>query len=145
MAEIKNILCAVDFSEISTKVADYTGLLAKALNASVTVIHVAPSLAPFVGLHGSQSSMEDFIRETVSKAEQSMDSFIRENFSDVEVSGTILSGYADEEILKFVKHGSVDLIILGTHGRRGMDKVLFGSVAERVVKSASIPVLTIRP
>jgi len=145
MAQIKKIMCAVDFSEMSAKVAAYTQLLARALDASVNVVHVAPSHAPFVGLHGSQSAIEGFLEETVSRAEKTMNSFIKDNFSDTEVTSNILSGYADEEILKFVRDGNVDIIIMGTHGRRGMDRVLFGSVAERVVKTAPIPVLTIRP
>ncbi len=145
MATIQSILCAVDFSEMSPKVASYARLLARSLNASVTVFHVAPTVAPLVGYHGSQSSFEEFLKENMNKAENTMKSFIGENFSDVAVDGKISSGYAEEEILRIVKDEKIDMIIMGTHGRRGIDKIIFGSVAERVVKSSPIPVLTIRP
>ncbi len=145
MATIKSIMCAVDFSDISAKVAAYTKLLAKAFNASVKVVYVAPSLSQYVGFHVPPTSIENFVGEIVSGAEKTMDSFVQEHFSDIEVSGRVLSGYAAEEILNFAKAEDVDMIIMGTHGRKGIDRVLFGSVAEKIVKSASIPVMTIRP
>jgi len=145
MAEIKHIMCAVDFSEMSAKVAAYTQYLAKSLNASVKVVYVAPSLSQYVGFHVPPTSIENFVGEIVSGAEKTMDSFIQENFSEIDVAGKVISGYAAEEILGFAKEEGIDLIIMGTHGRKGIDRVLFGSVAEKIVKSASIPVMTIRP
>jgi len=145
MAEIKHIMCAVDFSEMSAKVAAYTQILAKSLNASVKVVYVAPSLSQYVGFHVPPTSIENFVGEIVSGAEKTMDSFIQENFSEIDVAGKVISGYAAEEILGFAKEEGIDLIIMGTHGRKGIDRVLFGSVAEKIVKSASIPVMTIRP
>lgn len=145
MAEVKRIMCAVDFSEMSAKVAAYTQVLAKALNASVKVVYVAPSLSQYVGFHVPPTSIENFVGEIVSGAEKTMDSFIQENFSEVDVQGTVLSGYAAEEILNYAADEKMGMIIMGTHGRKGIDRVLFGSVAEKIVKSASIPVMTIRP
>lgn len=145
MATIKNIMCAVDFSEMSAKVASYTQLLGKSLNASVKVVYVAPSLSQYVGFHVPPTSIENFVGEIVSGAEKTMDAFIQENFTDIEVSGKVLSGYAAEEILNFAKDENIDMIVMGTHGRKGIDRVLFGSVAEKIVKAASMPVMTIRP
>ncbi len=145
MINIKNIMCAVDFSEMSSKVASYAQLLAKSLNASVKVVYVAPSLSQYVGFHVPPTSIENFVGEIVTGAEKTMDSFIQENFSDIDVVGKVLSGYAAEEILNFAHDENADMIIMGTHGRKGIDRVLFGSVAEKIVKSASIPVMTIRP
>ncbi len=145
MTKIKNIMCAVDFSEMSAKVASYAQLLSKSLNAPVKVVYVAPSLSQYVGFHVPPTSIENFVGEIVSGAEKTMDSFIQENFSDIDVSGRVLSGYAAEEILNYAGEENIDLIIMGTHGRKGIDRVLFGSVAEKIVKSASIPVMTIRP
>jgi nucleotide-binding universal stress UspA family protein len=145
MVDIRNIMCAVDFSEMSPKVASYVLLLAKSLNASVKVVHVAPSLSQYVGFHGSPSSIEGFVEEIVSEAEKKMEAFIQEHLSEINVTGKVISGYADEEILSLAGQGDTDLIVMGTHGRRGIDRVLFGSVAERVVKKSPVPVLTIRP
>ncbi|WP_291323716.1 universal stress protein [Desulfonatronospira sp.] len=145
MAEVKKILCAVDFSEMSSRVADYAQTLAKPLNSAVKVVYVAPSLSQYVGFHVPPTSIENFVGEIVSGAEKTMDIFIQENFTDIEATGQVLTGYAAEEILKYAEKEGLDMIIMGTHGRKGIDRILFGSVAEKIVKAAPIPVLTIRP
>ena len=145
MAEVKKILCAVDFSDMSSKVADYAQTIAKSMNSTVKVVYVAPSLSQYVGFHVPPTSIENFVGEIVSGAEKTMDIFIQENFSESEATGQVLTGYAAEEILKYADQENMDMIIMGTHGRKGIDRVLFGSVAEKIVKSAPIPVLTIRP
>lgn len=145
MALIKNIMCAVDFSEMSAKVASYTQTLAKSLDASVKVVYVAPSLSQYVGFHVPPTSIENFVGEIVTGAEKTMDTFVEENFSEVDVAGKVLSGYAAEEILNYADNENIDMIIMGTHGRKGIDRVLFGSVAEKIVKAAKMPVMTIRP
>ncbi|MFN2341885.1 MAG: universal stress protein [Desulfonatronovibrio sp.] len=145
MAQIKNIMCAVDFSEMSAKVASYTQTLSKSLGASVKVVYVAPSLSQYVGFHVPPTSIENFVGEIVTGAEKTMDTFVEENFSEIDVTGKVLSGYAAEEILNYADSENIDIIIMGTHGRKGIDRVLFGSVAEKIVKAAKMPVMTIRP
>lgn len=145
MALIKNIMCAVDFSEMSAKVASYTQTLAKSLDASVKVVYVAPSLSQYVGFHVPPTSIENFVGEIVTGAEKTMDTFVEENFSEIDAAGKVLSGYAAEEILNYADSENIDMIIMGTHGRKGIDRVLFGSVAEKIVKAAKMPVMTIRP
>lgn len=145
MKDIKNILCAVDFSEMSPKVAKYAQHLAKSLQASVKVLYVAPSLSQYVGFHVPPASIENFVGEIVTGAEKSMETFVQENFEGVPAEGDVVSGYAAEEILDYAQEKDMDMIVMGTHGRKGIDRVLFGSVAEKVVKSAKMPVLTIRP
>ena len=145
MKEIKKILCAVDLSEHSKDVAEYAVLLAKGLNASVVVVYTAPSLSQYVGFHVPPNTIENFVGEIVSGAEKSMESFVAENFAGVTATGKVLIGYAAEEILAHAKEEEVDIIVMGTHGRKGIDRILFGSVAEKVVKNADMPVLTVRP
>ena len=144
MKEIKKILCAVDLSEHSKEVADYAVLLAKGLKASVLVVYTAPSLSQYVGFHVPPNTIENFVGEIVTGAEKSMESFVAENFVGVEAKGQVLIGYAAEEILNRAREEKADLIVMGTHGRKGIDRILFGSVAEKVVKNADMPVLTVR-
>ena len=74
-----------------------------------------------------------------------MAEFVAKHFEGVEVEADVVVGYATEEILAAAdKHGA-DIIVMGTHGRKGIDRILFGSVAEKVVTQSRIPVLTIRP
>lgn len=145
MREIKKILCAVDLSEHSKAVAEYAVLLAKKLDASVLVVYTAPSLSQYVGFHVPPNTIENFVGEIVTGAEKSMEDFVAENFSEVKAASQVRVGYAAEEILNRAHEENVDIIVMGTHGRKGIDRILFGSVAEKVVKNADMPVLTVRP
>ena len=133
--KIEKILCAVDLSDHSKEVAAYAALLAKKMGATVTVVYTAPSLSQYVGFHVPPNTIENFVGEIVTGAEKSMEAFVQENFS----------GYAAEEIINRAHEENVDVIVMGTHGRKGIDRILFGSVAEKVVKNADMPVLTVRP
>ena len=145
MKEIKKILCPVDLSENSVELAEYASTLAKALGVEVCVLYVAPTLSQYVGFHVPPSSIENFVGEIVDGAVKNMEKFVAENFSGVKASGKVITGYAAEEILHYATEIDADIIILATHGRRGIDRVLFGSVAEKVVKNALQAVLTIHP
>jgi len=57
----------------------------------------------------------------------------------------VVAGDASEEIINYIESQGIDLIIMGTHGRKGLDKVMFGSVAERGVKTSPVPVLVVNP
>ncbi len=145
MAGIKKILCAVDFSDHSPQVAEYASLVGGCGGAQITVLYVAPSLSQYVGFHVPPSSIESFVGEIVTGAEDTMNQFIKDNFTDGNVVGKVVTGYPAEEILAVAESENVDMIVMGTHGRKGIDRILFGSVAEKIVKSSSAPVLTVRP
>ena len=145
MQDIKKILCPVDLSENSVELAEYASTLAKALGAEVCVLYVAPTLSQYVGFHVPPSSIENFVGEIVDGAVKNMEKFVAENFSGVKASGKVITGYAAEEILHYATEIDADVIIMATHGRRGIDRFLFGSVAEKVVKNALQAVLTIHP
>lgn len=145
MQPFSRILCTVDLSEHSKIVAEYASMLAKTMDAQVDVLYVAPTLSQYVGFHVPPSSIENFVGEIVEGAEKSMETFVAENFQGLKATGKVVTGYAAEEIILYANTMQVDLIIMGTHGRKGLDRVLFGSVAEKVVKTAKQPVLTIRP
>ena len=145
MVAIKTILCALDFSEVSPKVAEYARTLAQACGARIVALYVAPSLTQYVEFHVQASYIDDFVTGIVSGATDTMDSFIKEYFPGVTVESRVVSGYAAEEIVSVAEEVGADLIVLGTHGRKGIDKILFGSVAEKVIKTAKVPVLSMRP
>ena len=144
--QLDKILCSVDLSDHSKQVAEYAVMLARAAEAKLLVVYVAPSLLHYAGFHVSAHAIDQFADELVTGAEQAMKDFVTENFSGLaDVQSKVLVGYAAEEILAQAEQEKVDLIVMGTHGRKGVDRILFGSVAEKVVKSAKQPVLTIRP
>jgi len=86
--------------------------------------------------------VENFENEIVLGAETKMEEFFRSIFRP---KTKILIGDIAEEILNYIKLEEIDLVIIGTHGRKGMDRIIFGSVAERVIKSAPVPVLSVNP
>jgi len=145
MVEIKKILCAVDFSDSGNKISEYAKTLALKHNAKLIVLYAAPSLSQYVGFHVPPNSIENFVGEIVTGAEKTMETYLGENFPEMDVEGKVVTGYAAEEILKTAEEEDVDMVVMGTHGRTGIDRILFGSVAEKVVKSSPKPVLTIRP
>ncbi|WP_022661153.1 universal stress protein [Paucidesulfovibrio longus] len=145
MPDIKKILCAVDFSEHSGNVAAYARTLAEAFDADIVCIYVAPSLSQYVGFKVPASSIDEFVGEIVSGAESTMEEFLGKHFSGLNAAGKVATGYAAEEVLQYALEEKVDMIVMGTHGRKGIDRILFGSVAEKVVKSAKCPVVTVRP
>lgn len=145
MANVKRVLCAVDFSDYSSKVAEYASMIAGCSGGTVVVLYVAPSLSQYVGFHVPPSSIENFVGEIVTGAEDTMTEFVKDNFKDLTTVGKVVTGYPAEEILSIAEAEKCDMIVMGTHGRKGIDRILFGSVAEKVVKSSKVPVLTVRP
>ena len=84
--------------------------------------------------------------EIVLGAETKMDEFVEAFFNSIIRPKTkILIGDIIEEIIKYIKAKGIDLVIIGTHGRKGMDRILLGSIADRVIKSAPVPVLSVNP
>ena len=144
-ATIKKILCAVDLSDHSAEVAEYAAFFASKCGAEVEVVSVAPTLSQYTGFKIPQSDIHAFVGEIVSGAQASMNGFVSQHFEGVQATGEVMVGYASDEILAKAKKDGADLIIMGTHGRKGIDRILFGSVAEKVVKNSTVPVLTIRP
>ena len=145
MKNFKKIICALDLSQHSALVAEYAVSMAKAFDAEIIAVYAAPALTQYVGFHVPPSSIENFVGEIVAGAEKTMEEFVAEHFKDVKATGKVVNGYAAEEILNLVESAGADLIIMGTHGRKGIDRILFGSVAEKIVKSSVVPVMTVRP
>lgn len=145
MPKLQKIICALDLSEHSKTVAEYACMLAKAMNASIVAVYAAPTLTQYTGFHVPPNTIDSFVGEIVSGAEKAMAQFVSENFEGVETKAEVVVGYAAEEILEVAAKEEADMIVMGTHGRKGIDRILFGSVAERVVKNSHLPVLTIRP
>lgn len=145
MTSVKKILCAIDLSDQSESVAEYAVMLAKLTGGKIVVVYVAPTLTQYTGFHVPPNTIDNFVGEIVSGAEKSMSDFVAQNFQGVEARGSVVVGYAAEEILAAATKEQSDIIVMGTRGRKGLDLFLFGSVAEKVVKNAPCPVLTIRP
>jgi len=143
MKPIKKIMVPVDFSECSDVAMQYAAMLARRLNASVFLVHV---IQPFTYGMTETFNLVDHYTALKTIAGPLLDQ-ARKKLSKqgVSVETDLLSGPAHHEILKKAGRAKADLIVMGTHGRTGVEHFLMGSVAEKVVRLSSCPVLTVRP
>ncbi len=143
--KIKNILLPTDFTEGARAALPYAVDLAKAYGAKLYIVHVIYDVSAATGLHVPHVSLDAMYEEMQKGAEKEIGKFGAEELSGLRDTETrILIGVPYEEILNFAQENGIDLIIMGTHGRSGLDRVIFGSTAEKVVRNASCPVLTVR-
>ncbi len=144
MVEIKKILFPVDFTASSDKVLPYVKLMADKLGSKIFLVHVVRGAEEFAGFEMGAAWYSSFEKELIDGAEKAMARFVEENALN-DASTTVIVGSAGEEIVKFAEENGIDMVIMGTHGRKGLEKIMFGSVAAEVVKKAKCPVLTVNP
>ncbi len=142
----KRILVPVDFSDASLAAVALANDLASSTGAHVSLLHVGvfPHFASVeLSMMGAAGpTLTRMSEEVAAKIEERLNALGEEHcHGDVEVSVTLREGYAPEEILAEVEERGCDLVIMGTHGRTGMQRVLLGSVADRVVRSCPVPVM----
>ena len=145
MKNFEKILIAIDFSENSEYAFEYALTLATQFQAELTILHVINEPVDLRGFYVPHISFEQLEKEIEEGAEKMMEKFCQTRMGDFSNYKTaIVTGIPYEEIIKKAEDTGSSLIVLGTHGRTGLDHLIFGSTAERVVRSASCPVLTIR-
>lgn len=146
MKEFKRILFPVDFSESSAKIVPYVQTVAKKFDSEIHILFVARILDYFTGIYVPAPSITTMEKDIIDGAEKRLYEFMDEYFRAFANTKTaVVAGDASEEIIKYIEDRHIDLVIMGTHGRKGLDKVIFGSVAERVVKTAPVPVMVVNP
>lgn len=146
MKKIDKILFGTDFSETSEYAFDYALTLAKEFKARLIVMHVINEPVDLRGFYVPHISFEKLEEEISAGAEKMMQKFCRTKIKEyANYECVITNGIPYEEILKKAQETGASMIVVGTHGRSGIDHLLFGSTAERVVRSAPCPVVTVRP
>jgi nucleotide-binding universal stress UspA family protein len=139
MLQLKTILHPTDFSEYSKAALEVAGALAHDHGAKLIVVHVVPRFVPVA----AESIAEALIPQDVEPLRKLLHE-TRPPQSDVAVRHILDEGDAAEEILRIANENQCDLIVMGTHGRRGLTRLVMGSVAERVTRSAPCAVVTTR-
>ncbi len=143
-ASPKRILVPLDFSETSMAAVTTAAVWARALHASVTLLHVVePVVYPeFYAVDLMPEDVMDRIRE---RSAQALDRIAAENLADIETSVRVAVGRAPEVILEEAGRGGHDLVILASRGLSPLEHLLLGSVADGVIRRSTAPVLTVRP
>jgi universal stress protein A len=141
--QIKSIVVATDFSDASKAALEYGSSLAHDSGATLYIVHVGR----FPGSHGGDPELAScgYLPES-DDWQQRRDQLnaIVPTVSDVRFERRYLQGDAADEIVDFAKRQKIDLIVMGTHGRTGLNQIVLGSVAEAVVMRAHCPVLTVK-
>lgn len=145
MLKIERILCPTDFSEFSDKAYDYAESLAQHYGSKLYLEHVVQPLPSAYPYYAFPDSVHEVFWHLRKHAERRLQNFIEAHARDgIQVEGVVQEAGIAESILGFAEKQTVDLIVMGTHGRRGADRLLLGSVTEKVLRKACCPVLAVR-
>ena len=150
---MKKILTALDYNPTAQKVAETGYALAKAMNAKTILFHVicdvtyysSLNYSPIMGF-GGFSSVDTVQTDTIEEIKKVAQTYLdksKHHLGDETIQTVVKNGDYGETILKTAKELDVDIIVMGTHSRRGLEKILVGSVAEKVLHHSLIPLFII--
>ena len=144
MFKIRRILCPIDLSETSKPAFEYAVALAAQLGAELELLHVY-QLPAYALPEGGLEILAGLEMELENRLQQQLDEFVKHSTEpSVKITTVLGTGVPYVEIIRAAKQRKADLIVIGTHGRTGLAHLLIGSVAERVIRTSEVPVLSIR-
>ena len=145
MAGYRRILMATDFSPASEAALEEAARLARESRATLWILHVyqnpAVNAVPYVP---AESHLQSLVAERTEAENRMQTLLVREGLRDLDIRTLVTKGLPGSQIVEAAIREKVDLIVMGTHGRRGVSRWLLGSVAAMVIAVAPCPVLTIR-
>ena len=144
---IERILFPTDFSELALHGLRYARSFAESCSATLHLIHVVDEASLYWMAMGPNSlPVGPSTEELVEISRKEMEKFVGEHLADLATPPIteVRMGRPFMEIINYARDKTIDLIVIGTHGRSGLQHALLGSVAEKVVRKAPCPVLTIR-
>ncbi len=146
MNQVKKILFPVDLSESADQIVSCVIEFANRFEAELHLLFVARVFGHFSTMYVDTSMITSMESALFEGAEKGLQEFQVANFSHLpNVVTRVVSGYASEEIIRYCDEENIDLIIMGTHGRSGIGKVVFGSVADQVLRTSNVPVTVVNP
>lgn len=145
MVNVQRILCPVDFSEASRPAMEHAVAAARKWNAPITAVYVHSILAPWQPLPGIHGDVPVLPAPRPDELAEKVRAFYPGTGSGVRVEIVLKTGSPAPEIVQLASDIHADLLVIGTHGRGGFDRVVLGSVANRVLRTTRVPVLTVSP
>lgn len=157
---IKKILVPIAFSENCSEAMRFADQIAQQFGAEMELLHVVESSpyevyqqqgivdnVPIYEMAGGTmpaSNQKFIIKDVLEETQKELEKLAAENGGGVKYNTTVKHGHAVDEIIQVIKNSKPDLVVMATHGRKGLKHLLLGSVAERVVRLSPVPVLTYR-
>ncbi len=146
MKEVKKILFPLDFASHFETLLPWVSTFTDKFDATLYVLFVAQDLSNFSSFYVPHGNIQEFQQEALISARKRMIAAVEEFFKKFpKLETRVELGAPAAKILEFAQKEHIDLIIMGVHGRKGLDRAIFGSVADKVVQGAPCPVITIRP
>ncbi len=147
---IKTVVTPIDFSDNAGLIVESAAYIAGTFGASLHVLFVVQNFEDYSGFFVPQMNVPNIEHELFIGAQEQMEAFCKEHGSCFEkagvgISSEVLVGDVGEKIVEYAGENNADMIVMGTHGYKGLERIMFGSVADKVVKSATCPVMTINP
>jgi nucleotide-binding universal stress UspA family protein len=145
---LRSILLPTDFSECANYALSFAASFARTSGAKIICVHVIEPVVPTVGYTGMTEPLPiaDISEQLEDSAERELPKISEcEECEGLEVEEVIVHGDAASEIVRVATERKVDLIVISSHGRTGLGRILFGSTAESVVRHAPCPVLVVKP
>ena len=145
MLEIKRILCPIDFSEFSMRAYHYALSVAEHYRAQVLALHIVElSRYPYADYAASVGDYDNFSRALCEGGKEQLQEFVKKHTHvETDLEMLVHQGTAPDCILSVAKARKTDLIVMGTHGRRGFDRLMLGTTTDRVMRRVSCPVLAV--
>jgi nucleotide-binding universal stress UspA family protein len=146
--QLRRILLPTDFSSCANYALPYAAAIARATGATIICVHVVESIVPAVGYSGLAEPMPiaDVSEQLEDSAERELPRLAEcEEFDGLKVEEVIVHGDPAAEIVRVAGEREADLIVVSSHGRTGLGRIIFGSTAEAVVRHAGCPVLVVKP
>lgn len=147
MFKVMKILYPTDFSEASLEALKYAVSFARSCQAKLILMHVVNEKIFSEGLSLARvSAPESLGQELAAEASRQLRMIIpADHRQGLDIETVILSGNPSVEVIRYAKDNQVDMIVIGTAGRSGVEHMMFGSTAEKVVRGAPCPVLSVKP
>jgi nucleotide-binding universal stress UspA family protein len=143
--KVEKILFPTDFSEGSFHALHFAVDLSKHYNAKLYILHIVYDVFKATDSHIPHISADELYKEMTEWADKELDACCLEEIRGLpNVDKKVLKGVPYEEIINFASKENIDMIIMGTYGKKGLERFIFGSTAEKVVRSAPCPVMTVR-
>ena len=146
MIELKQVVYTTDFSDFSGAALKYALSFCTEYKAKLYVVHVIEPPTYYPEYHDYVPIVEDLLVRAKERMNKELDDVKKlAGQQEMEVEGLIREGTPFVEIIKAARENEIDLIVIATHGRTGLSHAIFGSTAEKVIRGAPCPVLSIKP